>query len=119
MNIGGPEIDRPPRVLAGDLLPRLFQHVRGVVDADELHARIQDGIERQQCGRGRAADVVETGVRLGKILAQLAHHALHFLVMRHGAADHVVEHVGDLGIEGKIPHRLVLLNEDLVPLLCM
>src|SRR5687768_16094569 len=69
MKICGLEIDWPPRILARDLLPRLFKHVRSIVDADKVYARIQDRIEHQQCGRGRAADVVEIGARPGEILA--------------------------------------------------
>lgn len=51
-----------------DFLCRLFQRVRGIVDANEIDVRIDHSVEREQCRRRRTADIVKVGVRHGEVL---------------------------------------------------
>ncbi len=114
MKIADPQIDQPLGSRLLNFRFGFFQHLRCIVDADEVDAFVQKGIEHQQRGRGRAADIIEIGIGPGEIPRQLADHALHFFIKGHRPAYHVIENTGDRGIEGKVPYGLVLAEEHIV-----
>ena len=83
----------------------LVEHGARVVDADELHRRIERRVQGRERGAARAPEIVDAGARLREVLAQLDDHPLDLGIERDRAGYHVVENRRDRFVETEVEQR--------------